>query len=138
MPRDIQLRRVTPRIRQDRERGGGAGVDYTSRSATVDLDLDGSARNGEVLLEFVDALFAHPSFHQPDLVREARQSGESTDFAVTVSYLQDRRTVESRQKTSEAEGESADQPAAGSAAGAAALPAGRAETSGRIEAGGAG
>jgi Tfp pilus assembly protein PilN len=47
------------------------------------LNIAGIAQSDEALLKFVDALFQHPSFSNPDLQRESRQDGIAFDLSVT-------------------------------------------------------
>jgi Tfp pilus assembly protein PilN len=53
---------------------------------TFALRLAGAARDGEALLNFVDRLFAHGSFSDPNLEQERRQGGEELRFSLTVNY----------------------------------------------------
>ncbi len=87
MPSDLQLRRVTPRIHRaetlQQRRSGREG----RREGVVHIAIGGSARRDEALLEFIDSLFSHPGFRDPDLMREARQEDGLIDFALSVDYL---------------------------------------------------
>jgi hypothetical protein len=58
----------------------------------VKVDLQGTSRSPEAILELVDALFAHPSFFDPDLTRESFAEGQEGSFVLSVLYLP---TVES-------------------------------------------
>ncbi|HEX5760035.1 MAG TPA: PilN domain-containing protein [Thermoanaerobaculia bacterium] len=53
----------------------------------VALEIRGQAKSGEALLRFVDNLFAHPAFAEPDLSQEAMDQGELIDFNLRVHYL---------------------------------------------------
>ncbi|MFN7941997.1 MAG: hypothetical protein U0X73_10365 [Thermoanaerobaculia bacterium] len=53
----------------------------------VELRISGSAEDGEQLLQFVDALFAHPAFEEPNLLREHDTQQGTTDFELRVDYL---------------------------------------------------
>ncbi len=94
LPLDLQLRRVAPRIRQARSTRRRRARGQPIQTEEVHLDIGGSARSGEALLEFVDALFAHPSFRDPNLASESRQSGEVTEFVLSVVYLPGRSSEE--------------------------------------------
>jgi Tfp pilus assembly protein PilN len=50
------------------------------------LRFGGTAKDGEALLTFVDRLFAHPAFAEPDLEQERRENGEELRFTLTVTY----------------------------------------------------
>ncbi len=87
MPLEVQLRRVTPRIVEPAPRRRSVTRVRPIRVERVHLVIAGSARSGEAVLEFVDALFAHPNFDDPNLSSEARQSAKLTDFSLTVVYV---------------------------------------------------
>lgn len=53
----------------------------------VALELAGEAQSGEALLRFVDNLFAHPAFEDPDLAQEAVDDGERIEFTLRAQYL---------------------------------------------------
>ena len=53
----------------------------------VALELEGEAQSGEALLRFVDNLFAHPAFEDPDLAQEAVDDGERIEFTLRAQYL---------------------------------------------------
>ncbi|MEJ2085415.1 MAG: hypothetical protein P8Y44_07020 [Acidobacteriota bacterium] len=46
--------------------------------------------SNQSILEFVDALFDHPSFVSPDLSSEARRQEGLDQFSLEVIYLPDR------------------------------------------------
>jgi Tfp pilus assembly protein PilN len=76
LPATVRLERLSPRL--SRETRGGAPTG-------VLLAIEGAARNDEAVLAFIDALFAHPRFENPDPSREARREGELR-FSLTVTY----------------------------------------------------
>lgn len=84
LPEDIRLNRLEPL--------GRAGGKQSRRSTPeaedgrVPLAITGEARDEEALLIFLDDLFAHPSFTDPDLTRERRADG-LTRFDLNVVYL---------------------------------------------------
>jgi len=52
------------------------------------LVIHGKARSDEELLDFVDRLFAHDSFEEPNLSRETREEENNlVDFDVQVTYI---------------------------------------------------
>jgi Tfp pilus assembly protein PilN len=85
LPGAVRLSSLTPRfvVGRSGSRGGGR----KANSDEVTLGLRGSARNGEVLLTFVDNLFAHPAFHSPDLGGENRDEGGLIRFNLSAMYL---------------------------------------------------
>jgi len=91
VPAAIQMEGISPRIVVD------GSADHRSRSPDaaeemVKVDLQGTSRSPEAILELVDALFAHPSFFDPDLTRESFAEGQEGSFVLSVLYLP---TVES-------------------------------------------
>ena len=78
-PRDVRLQRLTPRVTIH----SGAGDAASDRVA---IDIDGTARTDDAVLEFLDALFEHPSFHSPNLTRDVRRP-QGVLFAMQVTYL---------------------------------------------------
>jgi Tfp pilus assembly protein PilN len=85
LPGAVRLSSLTPRFVVGRN--GSRGGRRNSNSDEVTLGLRGSARNGEVLLAFVDNLFAHPAFHSPDLGGENREEGGLIRFSLSAMYL---------------------------------------------------
>lgn len=76
LPRDVRIYSLAPvNIVPARERRNALGEPPPAASA-FGLRIAGAARDGEALLELIDALFAHPSFSAPSLSRESRQDGE--------------------------------------------------------------
>lgn len=53
----------------------------------VALEMAGEAQSGEALLRFVDNLFAHAAFEDPDLAQEAVDDGERIEFTLRAQYL---------------------------------------------------
>ena len=91
LPNDVRLVRMTPRT-GDRDR---AASTQRARQATgnaprrILLEISGETRNDGALLQFVDNLFAHPAFADPDLTREERQeeTGNLVTFELKVQYI---------------------------------------------------
>ncbi len=87
LPREVRISELSPLgVEGERQRR------TTSRRARREsepegfqLQIAGTAGDGEVLLEFVDNLFGHPAFANPDLASEARE-GQDLRFEVSVSY----------------------------------------------------
>ncbi len=86
LPDDVRLSRLAP---QRSRRGTGAEEDKTEpEDGRVPLVIQGESRSDEGLLNFVDRLFAHDSFENPDFPRET--SDEERDlvrFDVRVIYF---------------------------------------------------
>ena len=78
MPEDVRLERLSPRLGHFEADTGGVPV-------RVLLTIEGAARKDEALLDFIDALFEHPRFEDPDPSRESRRAGEMR-FSLTVFY----------------------------------------------------
>jgi Tfp pilus assembly protein PilN len=86
VPAAIQMRGISPRIM------AADSADHRSRltdpaDEVVKVDLQGTSRSPEAVLELVDALFAHPSFFDPDLTRESFAEGQADNFVLSVVYL---------------------------------------------------
>lgn len=75
----------SPTTRATERRGEDDGEPALRRNEVV-LSLAGVARTEEALLEFVDTLYANPSFREPFLPGETLQQGAS-NFSMTVIYL---------------------------------------------------
>jgi Tfp pilus assembly protein PilN len=78
-PADVRLERVSPRQAEN------DGVD-----AEVLLTLSGVAKSEEGVLDFIDALFAHKRFINPDPASRAERDNQH-DFSLSVTYLPPRR-----------------------------------------------
>ncbi len=74
LPADVRLERLQPAF-EGRSPGGA-----------VSLTIVGRAREEEAFLDFIDTLFAHPRFDDPDPSRESLRDGE-TQFNLEVLYL---------------------------------------------------
>ena len=113
MPADVRVHTVSPQFGRtgSRSRGG-------PREHEVMLGLRGESRSPEVLLEFVDALFEHASFREPDLSSESLQDSGNIDYSMAVIYAARPPAVEIASEGLGDEGEeaaSAEEPAAESA-----------------------
>ncbi len=90
LPDEVRLTMLRPQgvvadEEGSRRRRGQAAV--IVEEGKVALEIEGEAKSGEALLRFVDNLFAHAAFDDPDLAREATESGGAIQFAVRVTYL---------------------------------------------------
>ena len=88
LPNEARLVRLSPKIDTE-EREGTEPRLSAGGVAPIRLTIAGAAQNEDSILQFVDALFAHPQFVNPDLNREARQRGGQHDFTLEVLYLSD-------------------------------------------------
>ncbi len=91
MPRGVRVHSLTPqREAAERSSARAGSVRRTAPSSTgsgaVTLKIDGEAQDDEALLEFVDRLFAHRAFLDPDLGSESRTSTGALEFDLTVAY----------------------------------------------------
>lgn len=87
MPRNVRLRQLSPQreIRRGEETAQRAARERAG-PRTVALRIDAEAETGEAVLEFVDALFAHPRFAEPNLMRETERPTGLVEFDLTVEY----------------------------------------------------
>jgi Tfp pilus assembly protein PilN len=85
LPNTVQLRRVTPVV-NDPDDARRARRDFDGQQ-TVSVELVGVTSSNEAILEFVDALFEHPSFVSPDLSSESRRQEGLDQFSLRVIYL---------------------------------------------------
>lgn len=87
LPDDLELRRVSPRILEERRSPRGRAAEIKD---LVTIEIRGEAQSGEELLQLVDNLFEHSSFTLPDLQRETQDDDGRLEFALTVLYLPSR------------------------------------------------
>ncbi|HEY7213564.1 MAG TPA: hypothetical protein VIC28_02990 [Thermoanaerobaculia bacterium] len=94
LPNDVRLIRLTP---ETEARPAGAGSAATGRARTargrprregqIPLSITGETRNDEALTRFVDNLFAHPAFVDPNPTREERLENGLLRFELSVQYI---------------------------------------------------
>jgi hypothetical protein len=82
-PDAVRLRSMTPEFESENRSRSRRRM----RSDEVSIELHGVAKNGEALLEFIDGLFEHPAFREPDLSRESRREDGMLNFDLSVMYL---------------------------------------------------
>jgi Tfp pilus assembly protein PilN len=80
LPADARVASLSPEFSSSRRRRGETAENE------VELGIRGIAKDSAVLLEFVDALFGHPSFRNPNLSSESVQDGGMLDFNLSVIY----------------------------------------------------
>lgn len=78
LPAQVRLERLSPSLGRFRAASGGA-------PSSVLLTIEGAAKEGEALLNFIDALFEHPRFEDPNPSRESQRQG-GLRFGLTVIY----------------------------------------------------
>lgn len=89
LPNDVRLVSLSP----DTDRGASgrsrrADADDDLAEGEIRLGIVGVARTPEAQLEFIEALFAHPAFRNPDLSRDSISDGQIR-FDMTTVYLPD-------------------------------------------------
>lgn len=121
LPGKVRLNSLSPSFvgEGDDRRSGRRGPAPRRR---VVLGMQGTARDGEAILELVDALFADPAFDNPDLNHENRQQGEIR-FSLSVTYLPEVAETTVDGTTESAAGDGDTQNAATAATDAGAAPA---------------
>lgn len=88
LPDDVRLLRLAPENKAARP--GQELVDELRETGDerVPLSIQGISRSDEAVYSFVDRLFAHESFEDPDFPRERRErDGDFVDFDVNVIYI---------------------------------------------------
>ena len=91
LPRGVRLRQLSPvterrRSEDDGERTAASRKPPSAGEGAVALRISGEAEDSESVLAFVDALFAHPRFGQPDLARESERATGLVEFDLGVVY----------------------------------------------------
>lgn len=86
LPAEVHLRRLNPRF-SDPKQASRRGSALAPREELVQLELAGVAKSDQALLAFIDAIFAHPAFREPNLVSEARREGGNVEFSLGAVYL---------------------------------------------------
>ena len=84
LPRQVRLVQIVPTLASPAQRRGP--VRGAAASGWISLGLTGYAESDEALLDFVDALFAHPAFASPDLQRESVPAGQPIQFELRVDF----------------------------------------------------
>ncbi|MDH3253648.1 MAG: hypothetical protein OEM62_01555 [Acidobacteriota bacterium] len=97
LPGSVRLLSLTPRFTDER-RSRKARRDVAD---VVHLEVRGVARNDAFLLGFVDRLFEHPAFSDPDLTRETRREDSTLAFQLSVFYTPDAEDATSADSVSE-------------------------------------
>ena len=86
LPRGVRLRDLTPQGFGVTSGGRRASAESPATSA-VTLRISGEAEDGEALLEFVDRLYRHAAFDEPNLERESTRKNLQLEFSLGVDYV---------------------------------------------------
>lgn len=87
LPDDVRLSSLMPRFGKASTRGNSRERAISPEG--VRIEIQGQAKSSTALLEFVDRLFAHPAFENPDLRQEARSEQGVIEFSISTDYLTD-------------------------------------------------
>jgi len=88
LPNGVRLTRLAPSsLTGNKEREREDTTAQRNRDNRVTLTINGEAKSDEALLQFVDHLFAHPAFEEPDLTQESREEEDLVKFDVKALYL---------------------------------------------------
>jgi Tfp pilus assembly protein PilN len=82
-PGTVRLLSMTPRFVDDKRSRRGRRV----APDEVTVELQGVAKSGEAILEFIDGLFLHAAFRDPDLSRESLREDGMSRFSLSVAYI---------------------------------------------------
>lgn len=105
LPADVRLTRLNPSF-ADASRGESDSRTRDLGSEEVILEIKGESRSSDALLEFVDRLFEHEAFADPDLHQEAAQVDRAViTFSISTLYRPQNRqqTAATPASTEEAE-----------------------------------
>lgn len=84
LPAKVEVRRVSPRVSQEKRRGGSSG---DATGGLVNIEITGHSPSSEELLLLIDNLFTHPGFAEPNLRSESQRDDRRLDFSLNVLYL---------------------------------------------------
>jgi Tfp pilus assembly protein PilN len=89
LPRGVRIQDLSPLGFGPAERTTArqARPKKSSSTALVNMRISGVAEDTESLLNFVDRLYGHPAFAEPNLAHEVAQRGQELDFTLSVGYL---------------------------------------------------
>jgi Tfp pilus assembly protein PilN len=90
LPEGVRLTRLAPTglvDPKDAQASDTATAPVRPSDNRVTLSINGEAKSDEALLHFVDRLFAHPAFEEPDLTRESREEEDLVKFDIKALYL---------------------------------------------------
>jgi Tfp pilus assembly protein PilN len=87
LPDHVRLLRLTPTSLVQKETEAALLAGREPKPLPVVLSMSCEAKDDESVLLFVDNLFAHPAFAEPNLASEQREDNGQLKFEVTVQYL---------------------------------------------------
>ncbi|HEX7184979.1 MAG TPA: PilN domain-containing protein [Thermoanaerobaculia bacterium] len=88
LPDQVRLVRLTPTGMAEDSEKAVLRDEEEEGDDQVRLTISGVAKSDEALLQFVDNLFAHPAFDEPDWPRDTREEDTNqVRFDLTVTYL---------------------------------------------------
>jgi Tfp pilus assembly protein PilN len=90
LPDGVRLNRLAPSGLVDkdaRDVNEAQAQAQAQRDSRVTLTISGEAKSDEVTYRFVDNLFAHPAFEDPDISRESVAEDGLVKFEIKVMYL---------------------------------------------------
>jgi Tfp pilus assembly protein PilN len=88
LPDGVRLTSLSPRAEGPKRAGRREQEDLAPDDGRVQLSIEGLAKSDEDLFSFVDRLFAHEAFDEPDFSRESRADvNDPLEFDVQVTYL---------------------------------------------------
>jgi Tfp pilus assembly protein PilN len=86
LPDNVRLLRLTPTSLVQKETEAALLAGREPKPLPVVLSMSCEAKDDESVLNFVDNLFAHPAFAEPNLASEAREDNGQLKFELTVQY----------------------------------------------------
>jgi Tfp pilus assembly protein PilN len=88
LPNGVRVTRLAPSgLVDSKEQQREDIVPLRPRDNRVTLTINGESKSDEALLQFVDNLFAHPAFEEPDLSHDSREDESLLKFDVKALYL---------------------------------------------------
>ncbi len=90
LPRDVRLTSLAPTTGDERDGGRRPRATTPVDPGRIELSIHGQARNDQAILDFVDALFADPSFERPNLAQQRQDPQGTIEFDLHVLYFADR------------------------------------------------
>jgi Tfp pilus assembly protein PilN len=88
LPDGVRVVHLTPQGLGGRE-VSPSGTPLRQEKRDVTIVMGGDAKSNEALLQFIDRLFAHHSFSEPDLMHQDRTDDGLIHFEAKVQYLPD-------------------------------------------------
>lgn len=84
LPRDARLLRLAPHFPVGGARDEAASA--RSKADQIQLVLEGEAKSGKAMLDFIDALFRNKAFDDPNPSHESKERSGDLRFSMTVKY----------------------------------------------------